>query len=118
MTRTRRSNSTKRTLVANIIANAAARARASRPGKIPRQVPERSFTKGKPIGDLAEKYEAAAAERDGTSTMPAPPTARPPRALGIALFLAALSAIAACSSKITHVNVYPAFGPHYGDGGG
>ena len=35
---------------------------------------------------------------------------------GIALLLAALSAMTACSLKVTHVNVYPAFGPHYGDG--
>jgi len=36
----------------------------------------------------------------------------------IALLLAVCFGLTACQLKITHVNVYPAFGPHYGDGGG
>jgi hypothetical protein len=36
----------------------------------------------------------------------------------IALLLAACVMLTACQLKITHVNVYPAFGPTYGDGGG
>lgn len=36
----------------------------------------------------------------------------------IALLLTAVVVLAACHAEITHVNIYPAFGPHYGDGGG
>jgi hypothetical protein len=36
----------------------------------------------------------------------------------IALLLAVCVELTACQLKITHVNVYPTFGPHYGDGGG
>ena len=36
----------------------------------------------------------------------------------IMLLLVAFLVLAACHPTITNVNVYPAFGPHYGDGGG
>jgi hypothetical protein len=36
----------------------------------------------------------------------------------VALLLTAVVALAACHPTITNVNIYPAFGPHYGDGGG
>jgi len=36
----------------------------------------------------------------------------------IALLLAVCVELAACQLKETHVNVYPLFGPTYGDGGG
>jgi len=52
---------------------------------------------------------------------PAQPTARrmwEPMARAIALLLTAVIALAACHATTTHVNIYPAFGPHYGDGGG
>jgi hypothetical protein len=51
----------------------------------------------------------------------AQPTARrmpEPMVKAIALLLTAVVVLAACHAEITHVNVYPAFGPHYGDGGG
>ena len=31
--------------------------------------------------------------------------------------LAILAMLAACDARISHVNVYPAFGPRFGDGG-
>lgn len=34
----------------------------------------------------------------------------------IALLLAACVSLAACHPAITNVDVYPAFGPHFGDG--
>jgi ABC-type uncharacterized transport system auxiliary subunit len=34
----------------------------------------------------------------------------------ITLLLAACFVLAACHPTITHVDVYPTFGPHYGDG--
>jgi hypothetical protein len=36
----------------------------------------------------------------------------------IACLLAMVVLLAGCHATITHVNVYPEFGPHYGDGGG
>jgi hypothetical protein len=36
----------------------------------------------------------------------------------ITLLLVACVALNGCHLPITHVDVYPAFGPHYGDGGG
>ncbi len=36
----------------------------------------------------------------------------------IALLLTAVVVLAGCRLPITNVNIYPAFGPHYGDGGG
>lgn len=36
----------------------------------------------------------------------------------VALLLAVSVAVAGCHLPITNVNVYPAFGPHFGDGGG
>jgi uncharacterized lipoprotein YajG len=34
-----------------------------------------------------------------------------------ALLLATCFVLTGCQLKMTQVNVYPAFGPHYGDGG-
>ena len=36
----------------------------------------------------------------------------------IMLLLATTVLLAACHLPVTNVDVYPAFGPHYGDGGG
>jgi uncharacterized lipoprotein YajG len=38
-------------------------------------------------------------------------------AKSITFMLAAFVVLATCQLKMTHVNVYPYFGPSYGDGG-
>ena len=51
-------------------------------------------------------------------TQPAARRISTPTLKSVTLLLTAVVVLAACHAEITHVNVYPAFGPHYGDGGG